>query len=67
MFPLYKKKSVYQADNYRGIRLTAQLSKVMERLLGRFFLPFLEATEVHGPDQYAYRKKRGCKDALAHK
>ena len=31
--PLHKKKSVYQPGNYRGIHLTAQLSKVVERLL----------------------------------
>ena len=28
--PLYKKKSVYNPSNYRGIHLTAQLSKVIE-------------------------------------
>ena len=66
MFPLYKKKAVYSAENYRGIHLTAQLSKVMERLLGKFFLPFLEITGVYGPDQFAYRQERGCKDALAY-
>ena len=65
VFPLYKKKSVYRADNYRGIHLTAQLSKAMERLVGRCFLPFLDTTGVYGPDQFAYRKERGCKDALA--
>ena len=31
--PLYKKKSVYQPGNYRGVHLTAQLSKGVERLI----------------------------------
>ena len=66
VFPLYKKRSVYDPENYRGIHLSAQLSKVVERLLGRFFLPFLEATGAYGANQWAYRKLRGCKDALAH-
>ena len=65
VFPLYKKRSVYDSANYRGIHLSAQLSKVVERLLGRLFLPFLEATGAYGPNQWAYRKQRGCKDALA--
>jgi hypothetical protein len=29
--PLYKKNSVFKAENYRGIHLTAQMSKAMER------------------------------------
>ena len=65
VFPLYKKRSVYQPDNYRGIHLSSQLSKVLERLLGKHVLPFLELRGVFGPDQFAYRRERGCKDALA--
>ena len=65
VFPFYKKKSASDPDNYRGIHLSAQLSKVVERLLGRFFLPFLENSGAYGPNQWAYRKQRGCKDALA--
>ena len=65
VFPLYKKRSVYDPGNYRGLHLTAQLSKAVERLIGRLFLPFLESTGAYGPNQFAYRKHRGCKDALA--
>ena len=63
--PLYKKKAVFDAANYRGVHLTPQLSKVVERLLGRFLLPFFEATDAYGPNQFAYAKGKGCKDALA--
>lgn len=63
--PLYKKKSVYDPANYRGVHLSAQLSKVVERLLGRYFLPFLEGTNAYGTNQFAYRQGRGSKDALA--
>ena len=66
VYPLYKKRSVYDPNNYRGIHLSSQLSKVVERLLGRFFLPFLEVTGAYGPNQWAYRRLRGCKDALAY-
>ena len=62
---LYKKKEVWDPKNYRGVHLTAQLSKVVERVLGTFFLPFLQETGAFGPNQYAYCKKRGCRDLLA--
>ena len=45
--------------------MSSQLSKAVERLLGHFFLPFLVATGAFGPNQFAYTKERGCKDALA--
>ena len=35
--PIYKKKSVYDANNYRGVHLTAQIAKVVERLLKLIF------------------------------
>ena len=40
ILPLYKTKAVFDPTNYRGVHLTPQLSKVVERLLGRFLLPF---------------------------
>ena len=40
IIPRYKKNSVYDASNYRGVHLTAQLSKVMERVLGALFMLF---------------------------
>ena len=39
--PLHKRKNVYLAGNYRGVHLTAQLSKAMERLLRSLFRPFV--------------------------
>jgi len=63
--PLYKKKSVYQPGNYRGIHLTAQLSKVVERLLKSLYYPYLSSTLAFGPQQFAYTTGRGARDALA--
>ena len=34
-------------------------------MLVKLLLPFLEVTGAYGQNQWAYRKKRGCKDALA--
>ena len=63
--PLYKKKEVWNAKNYRGVHLTAQLSKVVERVLASFLTPFFQVTGAYGQNQFAYSQKRGCKDLLA--
>ena len=65
LFPLHKKKTKANPANYRGIHLTAQLSKVAERALGCLFLPFLEHVGAYGPNQFAYTRDRGLHDALA--
>ena len=58
VIPLFKKGATFLAKNYRGIHLTAQLSKVVERLLKRLLEPYLERTIGYGPNQLAYRAKR---------
>ena len=64
--PLHKKHAVFKPGNYRGIHLTAQLSKVMERLLGRLWLPDLaKQPSLCGPNQFAYLPEKGARDALA--
>ena len=62
---LSKKRSTFDANNYRGIHLTAQLSKVVERLIKSLYLPFIVATCSFGPNQFAYSEGRGARDALA--
>ena len=52
--PLYKKKSVYEPNNYRGKHLTAQLSKPPERLLKSLFVSYLDRVSAFGPRQFAY-------------
>ena len=63
--PLFKKKNVYNPENYRGIHLTPQLSKVVERLLKLLYDPYLSATCAFGQNQFAYSIGRGARDALA--
>ena len=62
--PLFKKGSTSSAGNYRGVHLTAQLSKVLERLLRSLFLPFLVMHNGFGPNQFAYMEgRRACTSA----
>ena len=63
---IYKKKSVFDPKNYRGVHMTAQLAKVIERFLGTIFIERLSAPLIIGPNQFAYIKNRGSRDALAY-
>ena len=64
--PLFKKKSQFDPKNYRGVHLTAQLSKAMERLLGRDWIPHMSTDCRIGRNQFAYRVQRGSRDAIAY-
>ena len=63
--PLFKKSSVFVPSNYRGIHLTSQLSKVVERLLKALCMPHLTGSVSFGPNQFAYTAGRGARDVLA--
>ena len=65
MVPLYKKGSVFLRTNYRGVHLTAQVSKVVERVIKGMMLPHINDTMAFGPNQFAYTQKKGARDALA--
>jgi hypothetical protein len=65
IMPLFETKSVYSPCNHRGIHLTAQLSKVVERLLKKLYVPYISAISAFGPNQFAYTTGRGARDALA--
>ena len=64
--PLFKKRSRFDPSCYRGIHLTAQLSKVAERIIGTAWIPRLSEAGAFGRNQFAYDKNRGCRDALAY-
>ena len=53
---IHNHKSRADANNYRGVHLTAQLSKVVERAIGSALIPWAEAHDVYGPSQFASGK-----------
>ncbi len=61
---IYKRGSKALGKNYRGVHLTPQLSKVVERAIGSLFIPWLESVEAFGANQFAYSKGKGYKDTL---
>jgi hypothetical protein len=52
--PLHKRNNVYSGKNYRGVHLTSQLSKAVERMLLTLFMPFLLKSNAFGQNQFAY-------------
>ena len=62
--PIFKKKFRFLAANYRGIQLTAQLSKAAERFIGDLFLPYLVEINAYGVNQFAYSPGRGARDLV---
>ena len=63
--PLHKRKAKSDPNNYRGVHLTCQVSKVVERVCGQLFKPALESSGAFGHRQFAYARGRGYRDALA--
>ena len=62
---MHKRGSKADPRHYRGIHLTCQISKVVERVLGQTFLRWAVDDTLFGPNQYAYTTARSHKDALA--
>ena len=59
----YKKKSASRAENYRGVHLTAILSKIAERVIGRDLISFLQSGKF-GTHQWAYSKGLSSRDLV---
>ena len=62
--PIYKRQAVYKPQNYRGVHLTAQLSKIVERLFLIMLMPHVSRFTLSGVNQFAYTKERGARDVL---
>ena len=63
--PLYKKGASFVPGNYRGIHLTPQISKAMERFIGSMLTTITSLPACVGPNQFAYQKARGALGVLA--
>ena len=61
--PLYKRGSAFMPKNYRGIHLTAVLSKVAERVIGRKLLSILH-TGKFGHCQWAFTPGLSSRDLV---
>ena len=58
--PIYKKDNKSSPANYRPVSLTSQLIKVLERVIRRQMVNFVEENNLLSPDQHGFRSNRSC-------
>ena len=58
--PLYKKGSKENPLNYRPVSLTSVVSKILERLIRKQWVDYLEENELVTQKQFGFRKGRSC-------
>ena len=62
--PLHKKGSKNQVSNYRPVSLTAISCKVMERIIRKEMMMYLEEHKLLSKDQHGFRTGRSCATQL---
>ena len=62
--PLYKTKEKYYTTNYRPISLLLTLSKILEKVVYKRTVKFLDKNELIYNSQYGFREKHSCVDAV---
>ena len=62
--PLFKGKEHYLTNNYRPISLLTTVSKVLEKIVYRRVYEYLTKTGQLYENQYGFREKHSCKQAI---
>ena len=62
--PLYKTKEKYYTTNYRPISLLLTLSKILEKVVYKRTVKFLDKNKILYNSQYGFREKHSCIDAV---
>ena len=63
LVPIYKRDSVFQPGNYRGVHLTSCMSKVVERVIGNPLVTYLQQYGF-GTNQWAFKKRCSARDLV---
>ena len=64
VIPLHKKNEKFNPENYRPISLLSTMNKIMERLMHRRLISFLEKFKILYAYQFGFRKKHSTSLAL---
>uniref|UniRef100_A0ABM0MJI7 RNA-directed DNA polymerase from mobile element jockey-like n=1 Tax=Saccoglossus kowalevskii TaxID=10224 RepID=A0ABM0MJI7_SACKO len=65
IIPLYKKGSALDVSDYRPISISPVLSKIIESIINKQLMSFLDKYNILLPSQYGFRKIFNTKLALA--
>ena len=64
IIPLYKGKDTDKVINYRPISLLVTISKVIEKLIYKRMIKFIDKYNLLYDSQYGFRTKRSCEHAI---
>ncbi|KAJ0173854.1 hypothetical protein K1T71_011003 [Dendrolimus kikuchii] len=64
--PIYKDGDRKEINNYRPISMLPVLSKILEKLLNKRLMIFLENNNLISNSQFGFRKDRCTEDAVSH-
>ena len=62
--PLFKSKCKLECNNYRPISLLITISKILEKIVYKRTIAFLDKHDILFSSQYGFRKKHSCSDAI---
>lgn len=62
--PIHKAGDTEHPSNYRPISLLTTISKILERVVNKQFMSFLERNNVLSSNQYGFRSNRSTEDAV---
>ena len=63
VFPLHKKGSKTDANNYRGIFLSSNIGKLIEKLVNKRLVEFLETNDLVAKNQHGFTKGKSTTTA----
>ena len=64
VIPLHKSKEKHIANNYRPISLISNIAKVLEKIIHKRIITFINKSDILTKNQYGFRKNKSTKDAL---
>lgn len=62
--PIYKSGEKQLASNYRPISLLSSLSKIIEKVMNKRLLKYLEELNIFSENQYGFRNGKSTEDAV---
>ena len=64
VIPSHKSKEKHIANNYRPISLISNIAKVLEKIIRKSIITFINKCDILAENQYGFRKNKSTKDAL---
>ena len=64
VIPLHKSKEKHITNNYRPISLISNIAKVLEKIIHKRLITFINKCDILAKNQYGFRKNKSTKDAL---